>query len=81
MKITYDKKVDSLYFNIIDSEVVESEEIDPGIIYDYDKEDKVVGIEVLFVKGRTPEQVKHINFPFSSDEKALLREFFVNAFA
>ncbi len=81
MKITYDQKVDSLYFNLIDSKVFESEEIDPGVVYDYDEKDQVVGIEVLFLKGRTPEQVKHINFPFSKEEKAVLKEFFVNVFA
>ena len=80
MKITYDQKVDSLYFGLTDSKVFESEEVDPGIIYDYDEKDKVIGIEVLFLKGRTPDQVKHIDFPFSQEDKAILKEFFVNVF-
>lgn len=81
MKVTYDKVVDCVYFNIINSEIYDSEEIDPGIIYDYDKDDNVVGIEVLFIKGRTPEQVKHIDFPFSEEDRSTLRKFFANAFA
>ena len=80
MKIEYDKTADSVYFQIVDSPVWESEEVYPGIIYDYDKNDRVVGIEVLSVKDKTTEQTKSINFPFSKDEKDTLREFFINVF-
>lgn len=81
MKIEYDQQVDSVYFQMVDSEIYESEEIDPGIIYDYNKDDKVVGIEVLSIKGRTTEETKHIDFPFTKGERAILREFFMNVFA
>ena len=37
MKIEYDKTVDSVFVQIVDSPVWESEEVYPGIIYDYDK--------------------------------------------
>ena len=81
MKIEYDKTVQCVYFNLIDSEVYESEEINPGIIYDYDKNDNVVGIEILFLKHRTPEEVKRINFPFSEEDRSMLRQFFSNVLA
>lgn len=81
MKIEYDQQVDSVYFQMVDCEVFESEEVDSGIIYDYNKEDKVVGIEVLSIRDRTPEDTKHIDFPFTQDQKAILREFFMNVFA
>jgi uncharacterized protein YuzE len=81
MKIEYDQTVDSVYFQMVDSSIYESEEIDPGIIYDYDKDDKVVGVEVLHIKGRVREETKNINFPFSEDQRAILREFFMNVLA
>lgn len=80
-KVEYDQAVDAIYFHIIDSKVLESEEISPGIVYDYDKDDNIVGVEVLSLKGRTPEEARAINFPFSEEDKAKFREFFVNAFA
>lgn len=80
-KIKYDQSVDAIYFRLIDSEILESEEISPGIVYDYDKDDNVVGVEVLSLKGRKPEEARAINFPFSEEDKVKFREFFVNAFA
>ncbi len=47
MKIKYDKQQDIIYFKFLESQVVESDEQKPGIIMDYDKEDNIVGIEVL----------------------------------
>ena len=81
MKIEYDKTVDAIYFHILNSKVLESEEVSPGIVYDYDKDDNIVGVEVLSLKKRTPEETKAINFPFSEDDKAKFREFFINVFA
>lgn len=81
MKIEYDKDVDAFYFHILDSKVLESEEVSPGIIYDYDENNNLVGVEVLSVREKTPEEIRAINFPFSENEKAIFREFFLNAFA
>ncbi len=68
MKIEYDKTVDSVYFQIVDSPVWESEEVYPGIIYDYDKNPQIVGMDVLSLKDKSTEQTKSINFPLSKDE-------------
>ena len=54
MKMRYDGKVDALYLSLDDSEVVESEEVQPGIILDFNSENQVVGIEVLDVRRRVP---------------------------
>lgn len=41
--------------------VEESEEIAPGIIIDYNKEGKVVGIEIIGIKSRFPlEELSHL---------------------
>jgi uncharacterized protein YuzE len=55
MRIRYDEKVDALYLRLDDSKVVESEEVKPGIVLDFNVKKQVVGIEVLDVKRRVPK--------------------------
>lgn len=52
MRIKVDKDTDTLYFRLDEERIVESEEVRPGIILDYDKNDKVVGVEFLGVSKR-----------------------------
>jgi len=52
MRIKVDKETDTLYFRLDENRVVESEEIKPGVILDYDAKDNVVGIEFLGVSVR-----------------------------
>ena len=53
MKIEYDQHADSMYIRLLAGTVVESEEIRPGVVFDYDVEGKVLGIEMLDVSERT----------------------------
>ena len=53
MKIQYDQQADVMYIRLRAGTVVESEEIRPGIVFDYDVEGKVLGIEMLDVSERT----------------------------
>lgn len=46
MKLTVDLESDPLYFIICDTEVVESEEVAPGVIWDYDEKGDVVALEL-----------------------------------
>lgn len=55
MRIRYDEKVDALYLRLDDSKVVESEEVQPGIVIDFNANKQVVGIEVLQAKRRVPK--------------------------
>jgi uncharacterized protein YuzE len=55
MRIRYDEKVDALYLRLDDSKVVESEEVKPGIVLDFNARKQVVGIEVLELKRRVPK--------------------------
>lgn len=52
MKLEFDAQADAVYLELIDVEVEESAEIQPGIIIDYDAEGRIVGIEVLYVSKR-----------------------------
>src|SRR2546423_15475372 len=53
--IRYDEKVDALYLRLDDTKVVESEEVQPGIVVDFNAKKQVVGIEVLELKRRVPK--------------------------
>ena len=53
MKIEYDQQADAMYIRLRAGTVVESEEIRPGVVFDYDVEDKLLGIEMLDMSERT----------------------------
>ncbi len=46
MEIQYDDASDMLYIGLHSRASVESEEIAPGIVLDYDEDNSVVGIEI-----------------------------------
>jgi uncharacterized protein YuzE len=56
MRLRIDKEDDALYFRLDESAIVESEEVRPGVILDFDKEGRVVGVEFLGLKARIPEE-------------------------
>lgn len=63
MRIKVDQKSDVLYFRLDESAIVESEEIKPGVILDYDSNDNVVGIEILGLSKRVPlEMLRKLQF-------------------
>jgi uncharacterized protein YuzE len=53
MRLHVDKEADALYLRLDDSKIIESEEIAPGVILDYDRKNAVVGVEVLYLSRRT----------------------------
>jgi len=55
MRIRYDAEVDALYIRLDGSKVVESDEVKPGIVLDFNAKKQVVGIEVLDLKRRIPK--------------------------
>lgn len=63
MKIKVDKNSDALYFRLDESRIVESEEIRPGVVLDYDKDNRVVGVEFLGISKRaTPTELSSLQF-------------------
>jgi len=61
MRVKVDLESDALYFRLSEEPVVDSEEISPGIVLDYNKKGKVIGIEILEIKGRVPlEELAHL---------------------
>jgi uncharacterized protein YuzE len=63
MKMHYDEEADALYLRLDDSKVVDSQEVRPGIVLDYNEEEQVVGIEILDLKRRVPSaDLKQVEF-------------------
>jgi len=63
MKMHYDEKSDALYLRLDESKIIESEEVQPGIILDFDANSQVVGVEILRIKERVPSaDLKHLDF-------------------
>lgn len=63
MKLKIDKESDALYFRLDDAEIVESEEVQPGIILDFDINGRMVGIEILSLSTRfSPEKLRLLQF-------------------
>lgn len=55
MKLKVDRQADALYLTLTEAPSSRSEEVSPGIIVDYDDQDRVVGIEMLYLSKRAPE--------------------------
>jgi uncharacterized protein YuzE len=63
MKLKIDKESDALYFRLDEAAIVESEEVQPGVILDFNAEGKVVGIEILALSKRVnPDQFKILHY-------------------
>ncbi|RLC48595.1 MAG: DUF2283 domain-containing protein [Candidatus Cloacimonadota bacterium] len=56
MRIKLDKEGDALYFRLSDEDILESEEVRPGVILDFDDKGRVVGVEFLNISERTNQQ-------------------------
>lgn len=53
MKIHIDKTSDALYLRLDDSDIVDTEEVSPGVMLDYNADGKVTGLEILNLSSRT----------------------------
>ncbi len=55
MKLSVDEAADALYLRLDDSEIVESEEVSPGVVLDYNSVGEEVGVELLRLSQRSAE--------------------------
>ena len=55
MKLKVDREADALYLRLDDSPIVESEEVSPGVVLDFNRQNQVVGIEMLELSKRAPQ--------------------------
>ena len=53
MKLHIDRKADALYLRLDDSTIVESEEVAPGVVLDYNESNEVIGVEMQHLSKRS----------------------------
>ncbi len=53
MKLNVDKEADALDLRLDDSPIIESEEVSPGVMLDYNESKEVVGVEMLHLSKRS----------------------------
>jgi uncharacterized protein YuzE len=55
MRLKVDKASDTLYFRLDESAIVDSEEVRPGVILDFNERGQAVGVEFLGIHARMTE--------------------------
>jgi len=53
-RLSYDRQTDAAYLRFSESAVVESEEVSPGVVLDYDADGRIVAMEILKATDRLP---------------------------
>lgn len=56
MKLSYDKKTDSLYIHLSNTPSVDSDEVADGVVLDFDINGVLVGIDVQHASQKTDMQ-------------------------
>lgn len=54
MNVRFDEKADALYMRLDDSKILESEEVQPGVVLDFNDRNQVAGIEIRGIRDRVP---------------------------
>ena len=55
MRLHVDHEADALYLRLDESKIVDSEEVSPGVVLDYNAKNEVVGVEILNLSTRSPQ--------------------------
>ena len=54
MRLKVDQEADALYLRLDDSRIIESAEVSPGVVLDFNEHNQVVGVEILGLSQRAP---------------------------
>lgn len=66
MRVRVDHAADALYIRLNERPILESEEVRPGVVLDFDASGLVVGIEMLDISKRMPpEEMQTLPFATS----------------
>ena len=58
VKFDYDPAVDAAYLTLGKGKVLESEQVEPGLVVDFGQDDKVLGVEILRFSRRFMRESK-----------------------
>jgi len=82
MKINYDSIEKTAYIELFSSEIIESEEVTSGIVYDFDAQDKIVGIELYHLEKLSIEELQSLYQMLETrEEKQQLSDFLTSLIA
>ncbi len=56
MRLKIDRESDALYLRLDESKIVESEEVTPGVVLDFNEQEEVVGVEILRLSKRVSKE-------------------------
>ncbi len=56
MRLKIDRESDALYLRLDESKIVDSEEVTPGVVLDFNEQEQVVGIEILRLSKRVSSE-------------------------
>ena len=56
MRLSYDQEMDALFVRFAEEPIVESEEVRPGLVVDFDAAGRIVAIEVLDAREQMTPQ-------------------------
>jgi uncharacterized protein YuzE len=63
MKITYDPEADALYIGLRKAKPGHSDDIEEGVVADFDEDGHVIGFEVLDASTRmSPEELSRVSY-------------------
>ena len=63
MRVRYDEEADALYIKLREGEYHESDEIQDGLILDYDVDGNIIAIEILHASAHlSPAELSTVNF-------------------
>jgi uncharacterized protein YuzE len=66
MRLKVDREADALDVRLDDSPIMESEEVSPGVVLDFNGQNQVVGVEMLHLSRRAPGlNLKELQFQTS----------------
>ena len=68
MRVVYDRETDTLTITLAEAQVVESDEVKPGIILDYDVSGNLLSLEILDASRRVrmPTQIEYEVVPLGN---------------
>ena len=62
MRLKIDRASDALYLRLDESKIVDSEEVTPGVVLDFNEQEEVVGVEILRLSKRvSPESLAKVS--------------------
>lgn len=72
MLIRYDQESQAAYIKLLDSKVIESEEIAPGIVCDFDVDERIRGIEFYRLDSLSREEFINLDLPLQLREREII---------